>query len=403
MILLTREIVETTQMTQNHHNVFDVVVDQLIEKGPDAMRPVLALLLNEAMKIEREQFLGAGLYERSEGRRGYANGYQSKRVDTQAGTLDIAIPKSAQHGEEPFYPQALERGLRSQRALMTTIAEMYIKGVSTRRVEQVIQTMGIRSLSSTQVSRACQLLDEALAAWRERELGETAYLILDARYEKAREGNQVVDVAVLSAIGVLPCGRRAVLGVGVALNEAEVNWREFLKSLVHRGLHGVRYIVSDDHAGLDGARKSVFPGVPWQRCQFHLAQNAIHHAPSAVIKKRIGGELRSIWDAPDRAAAEANLQTLVAHYEKQHSHLANWLAEAVPEGLTVFGLPEAHRQRMRTSNSIERSIQQELKRRTQLVRVFPHRESLLRLASAILIEIDEEWSNADRRYIVWDD
>lgn len=390
-------------MTQKHHNVFDVVVDHLIEKGPDAMRPVLTLLLNEAMKIEREQFLGAGHYERSTQRQGYANGYQAKRVDTQAGTLDLAIPKSARHGDAPFYPQALERGLRSQRALMTTITEMYIKGVSTRRVEQVVETMGIRNLSSTQVSRACQSLDEALAAWRERELGQVAYLILDARYEKAREGNQVVDMAVLSAIGVLPCGRRAVLGVWVALNEAEVNWREFLKSLVRRGLHGVTYIVSDDHAGLDRARKAVFPGVPWQRCQFHLAQNAIHHAPSAAIKKRIGSELRGIWNAPDRAGAEANLQALVERYEEKHAHLANWLADAVPEGLTVFGLPEAHRKRMRTSNSIERSIQQELKRRTQLVRVFPNRESLLRLASAILVEIDEEWSNAERRYIVWND
>ena len=390
-------------MTQSNNSVYDVIVDQLIHKGPEAIRPVLTMLLNEAMKVEREQFLGAAAYERSEHRNGYANGYQSKRVDSQAGSLDLCVPKTAQHAEQPFYPQALERGLRSQRAVMLTVAEMYVKGVSTRRVEKVMQTMGIKSLSSTQVSRAAKMLDEGLEAWRGRSLGEVPYLMLDARYEKVREGSQVVDMAVLTAIGVMPCGRRTVLGVWIALNEAEVNWREFLKSLVKRGLHGVRFIVSDDHAGLKAARRSVFPGVDWQRCQFHLAQNAIHHAPNQTIKKRIGGELRAVWDAPDRRVAEANLAALVEKYQAKHPHLADWLDEDVPEGLAAFVLPKTHQKKMRTSNSIERAIQQELKRRTQLVRVFPNRESLLRLASAILIEIDEEWSNADRRYIVWDD
>ncbi len=390
-------------MTLTNNNVFDVVVEQLISEGPDAMRPVLTALLNEAMKIEREQFLGASHYEHSKDRLGFANGYQNKRIDTQAGTLNLSIPKTARHVDEPFYPQSLERGLRSQRAMMQTVAEMYVTGVSTRRVEKVMRSMGIENISSTQVSRANQKMDEALQVWRDRPLDKVSYLILDARYEKVREGHQVIDMAVLTAVGVLPNGRRSVLGTAVAVNEAEVNWRAFLKGLVDRGLHGLEFIVSDDHAGLKAARKAVFPGVIWQRCQFHLAQNAIHHAPNHKIKQRIGGELRSIWNAPNITTAQANLKALVSQYQEKYSHLAEWLEDNVAEGLNAFALPERHQKKMRTSNSIERTVQQELKRRTRLVRVFPNREALLRLVSAILIEIDDEWSNANHRYIVWND
>ncbi len=363
------------------------------------MRPVLTALLNEAMKIEREPFPGASHYEHSQDRPGFANGYQDKRI----GTLNLRIPKTAQHVDEPFYPQSLERGLRSQRAMMLTVAEMYVTGVSTRRVEKVMQSMGIESISSTPVSRANQSMDEALKVWRDRPLGKVSYLILDARYEKVREGHQVIDMAVLSAVGVLPCGRRCVLGTAMALNEAEVNWRELLKGLVDRGIHGIEFIVSDDHSGLKAARKAVFPGIPWQRCQFHLAQNAMHHAPNHKIKQRIGGELRSVWNAPNRAAAQVNLKVLVSQYQEKHAHLAQWLENNVPEGLNVFALPDRHQKKMRTSNRIERTVQQELKRRTRLVRVFPNQEAWLRLVSAILIEIDDEWANANHRYIVWND
>ena len=264
--------------------------------------------------------------------------------------------------------------------MMLTVAEMYVTGVSTRRVEKVMRSMGIENISSTQVSRANQTMDEALQAWRERPLGKISYLILDARYEKVREGHQVVDMAVLSAVGVLPCGRRCVLGTMVALNEAEVNWRAFIKGLVDRGLHGLEFIVSDDHSGLKAARKAVFPGIPWQRCQFHLAQNAVHHASNHKIKQRIGGELRSIWNASNMTTAQANLQRLVDQYQEKHPHLADWLENNVPQGLNVFALPDRHQKKMRTSNSIERTVQQELKRRTRLVRVFPNREAFVTIS-----------------------
>ena len=217
----------------------------------------------------------------------------------------------------------------------------------------------------------------------------------------ARPAGVVRDAALFTAVGIGPDGRRRVLGVSSEPSEAEVHWRSFLDSLIARGLRGVRFIVSDDHAGLKAARRAVFPGATWQRCQFHLAQNAIHHAPTAAIRKRIGSELRRVWNAPTLVVAEEELARLVAGYRGTADRLADWLEHNVPEGLAVFSLPEPHRRRLRTANPIERAIQQEIKRRTAKVRVFPNRDALLRLASAILVEIDEEWATSDRLYVNW--
>ena len=285
---------------------------------------------------------------------------------------------------------------------MLAVAEMYVKGVSTRDAEAVMREFGIESLSSSQVSRAAKLLDEELEAWRNRPLGQVKYLILDARYEKMRHGGVVRDAAVLSAIGIGPDERRRVLGVSVALSEAEIHWRGFLESLVARGLRGVEFIVSDDHSGLRAARRAVLGGATWQRCQFHLARNAIHHAPNAEIRKRIGAELRAVWNASTLAKAETALAELVDCYRTSAPKLAVWLEENAPEGLAVFTLPEHHRRRLRTSNPMERAVQQELKRRTAKVRVFPSDEALLRLVSAVLVEIDEKWASDRKAYIKWE-
>jgi transposase-like protein len=370
----------------------------VIETGPDGMAGVFTALFNLAMRVEREQHLGAQAYERTPERGGYANGFKPKRIDTAAGTLTLQVPKS-RGGETPFYPQSLERGRRSTRAVMLAIAQMYIQGVSTRDVEKVMAEFGLESLSSSQVSRAAAMLDEELEAWRTRRLGAFPYLFLDARHEKMRVGGVVRDVAILSAIGIGEDGKRSVLGLSVALSEAEIHWREFIRSLTDRGLHGVRFITSDDHAGLGIARRAVLPGVAWQRCQFHLARNAIHHAPTLAIRKAVGRQLRAVWNAVDLAGAEAELARIVAAYADSAPKLAQWLERNVPEGLAVFSLPEAHRRRMRTANPIERAIQQELKRRTRKIRVFPNEASLERLATAILVEIDEQWIAADRAYL----
>jgi transposase-like protein len=383
-------------------SAIEAILEQLIKEGPNGVAPAFASLFELAMQIERERFLGAGHYERTDDRRGYANGYKPKRLDTPAGTVTVRVPKSAGHADEPFYPQSLERGQRSARAIMLAVAEMYIKGVSTREVEVVMREFGIESISSSQVSRAAALLDDELEAWRNRELGENRYLILDARYEKMRSGGVVRDAAVLSAIGIGPDERRRVLGVSVALSEAEVHWRAFLESLVQRGMRGVQFIVSDDHAGLRAARRAVLGGAVWQRCQFHLTQNAIHHAPNAATRKRIGAQLRSVWNADTADKAQTELVTLVASYREAAPKLAAWLEDNIPEGLAVFALPEHHRRRMRTSTPMERGIQQELKRRTVKIRVFPGEASLLRLASAVLVEIDEKWASENKAYIKWE-
>lgn len=385
-------------MQDGNDRIIAELMEQLIESGPDGMASAFTTLLNLAMRLEREQHLGARAYERTPERGGYANGYKPKRLDTAAGTLTVQVPKS-RGGDENFYPQSLERGRRSTRAVMLAVAQMYIQGVSTRDVEKVMAEFGLESLSSTQVSRAAAMLDEELDAWRNRPLGQVRYLFLDARYEKMRVGGVVRDAALFSAIGVDPEGRRSVLGVSVALSEAEVHWRAFLDGLVRRGMRGVEFVTSDDHPGLGAARKAVLPGALWQRCQFHLAQNAIHHAPTLAIRKRIGVELRGVWNARDRTTAEAELDRLVKSYTDSAPKLARWLEQATPEGLTVFSLPEGHRRRMRTANPIERAIQQEIKRRTRKIRVFPNEASLERLATAILVEIDDEWTGTKRAYI----
>lgn len=389
-------------MDRRNDTAVEAILEQLIEHGPGDIAGVFARAFELAMQIERERFLGAGHYERTPERRGYANGTKPKRIDTPVGTVNVQVPKTAGHEGEPFYPQSLERGRRSVRAVMLAVAEMYIKGVSTRDVEAVMREFGIETLSSSQVSRAAKLLDEELAAWRDRPLGEITYLILDARYEKMRHGGIVRDVAVLSAIGIGPDERRRVLGVSVALSEAEVHWRAFLENLVARGMRGIEFIVSDDHSGLRAARRAVLGGATWQRCQFHLARNAIQHAPNNDIRKRIGRQLKSIWMADDLARAETMLAELVTSYQDTAPRLATWLEQNVPQGLAVFTLPEHHRKRLRTSNTIERAVQQELKRRTVKVRVFPGEDALLRLVSAVLVEIDEKWASETKAYIKWE-
>jgi putative transposase len=390
-------------MSETEGRIIAELMERLIAHGPERMGEVFAGLFNLALRLERERFLGAGPYERTAERRGYANGYKAKRVDTPAGTVTVDVPKTRGHDGAPFYPQSLERGRRSCRAVMLAVAEMYVKGVSTRDAARVMAEFGLEGLSSTQVSRAAKLLDDELEAWRERDLGACPYLILDARYEKVREGGIVRDAAVLTAVGVDPDGRRRLLGVSCALSEAEVHWRGFLDGLVARGLRGVVYVVSDDHAGLRAARRAVLPGAAWQRCQFHLALNVIHHAPTLAIRGRIGAELRRIWNAATLDDAETELRRLAAAYAGAAPDLAAWLEANVPEGLAAFALPENHRKRMRTANPIERAVQQELKRRTVKVRVFPSRDALLRLVSAVLAEIDDDWATTDRRYITWED
>jgi putative transposase len=366
---------------------FDLMIQVLDQHGFDGMARAIGILVNEAMKIERNEALGAQPYQRTDHRRGYANGFKPKTLATRVGKVELQVPQTR---DMEFYPKSLERGVRSERALKLAVAEMYVQGVSTRKVTKITSELCGLDVSSSQVSRAAKLLDEELQAWRERPLGKLVYLTLDARYEKVRHGGTVVDCAVLVAVGVLPNGKRTVLGVSAKLSEAEVHWREFLHSLVQRGLHGIEMITSDAHEGLKAARKSVFPGIPWQRCQFHLQQNATAYVPKVDMRSEVAADLRGIFNASNAHEAERMLKLSVDKYRVTAPTLAEWMEHNVPEGLTVFARPENHRKKLRTSNMIER-LNKEIKRRTRVATLFPNEASLLRLVSAVLAEVDEEW------------
>lgn len=374
-------------------------VELLKTNGFDALAEAVTVLLNTAMVAERSEYLGAAPYERSAARIGYANGYKDKQLKTRLGTLSLKVPQTR---EGEFYPQSLERGLRSERALLLAIAEMYVQGVSTRRVKRVVEELCGMEVSSSQVSRAARELDDMLEAWRSRELGAYRYVLLDAQYEKIRQVGQVRDAAVLIACGVDEEGQRDVLGCSVSLSEAEVHWRGFLSSLKDRGLCGVELIVSDAHEGLQQARKAVFGGVPWQRCQFHLQQNAGQYVPKIKMRAAVAADIRAIFNAPERHEAERQLERFVKRYEPVAPALASWAEQALPEGLTVFTLPASHRRRLRTTNLVER-LNEEIRRRTRVARLFPNEASCLRLVSAVLMEISEDWQCAERRYVVFND
>ena len=378
----------------------DIVLDQLVELinqhgGSDAFAEAIGTLMNFAMQIERAEVLEAEPYERTERRRGYANGFKPKVLHGRLGDIPVEVPQV--RGEVSFYPSALTKGPQVERALNLAIAEMYVQGVSTRRVEPILRKLVGHGISSSAVSKAAAELDKTLATWRGRPLDGLAvpYLILDARYEKARIDGVVRDVAVLIAIGVLADGHRSVLGVSVSLSEAEVHWRQFLTSLTKRGLHGIKLITSDDHAGLKAARKAVLGSVPWQRCQFHLQQNAQAYVPQKAMAVEVAETIRDVFNAPDLAQAEQRLQAAVERYGESAPNLAAWMEENVPEGLSVFAIPKPHRRMLRTSNWLE-NLNGKLRKRTAVIGLFPNTDSILRLVSAMLRETDERWLTGKR-------
>lgn len=370
------------------------VVKLLADDGFNGLGEAIRRVINEAMRLERQNYLGVGPYERSEARKGYANGFKPKTVQTRVGALELDVP---QVRDSSFYPSSLEKGLRSERALKVALAEMYVQGVSTRKVAKITEQLCGFEVTSTQVSRAAKELDVVLEKWRKRPLGAFPYVYLDARYEKVRDNGSVIDMAVLVAVGVSETGHRQILGTSVALSEAEAHWRDFLRSLQERKLHGVKLFISDAHEGLKAARKAVFPSVPWQRCQFHLQQNAQGYIPKQEMKKEVAADIRSIFNAPTAAEAKRLLDQLLERYEKSAPRLVAWAEENIQEGLTIFQFPEEHRRRIRTSNVLER-VNKEIRRRTRVATIFPNEGSCLRLVSAVLMEISEDWETG-RAYL----
>lgn len=363
------------------------MVELIAEQGFDALPELIRSIMNVAMQAERQHYLQAAPYERTSERRGYANGFKPKTVTTRVGQVTFDVPHVR---DGRFYPQALEKGLRSERALTLALAEMYVQGVSTRKVAAITEQLCGVELSSMQVSRAAAQLDEVLERWRTRPLSETPYLYLDARYEQVRMEGHVRAAAVLLAMGVLAGGKRTILGISVSSGEHEVHWRQFLQGLVARGLSGVHLVVRDAHEGLQAARKAVLGGVPWQRCQFHLQQNAQAYVPRQDLKPEVAADIRAIFTAPSRIEADALLVRTVQKYAKTAPKLATWIETTLPAGLTVFAFPAAHRQRLRTVNGLER-LNQEIRRRTRVVGIFPNEASCLRLVTALAMETSDEW------------
>jgi putative transposase len=362
----------------------------------DRLRHLVQHVLQRVLEEELTAFLGAEAYERTAERRGYRNGSKPRTLKTRVGTLELLVPKDR---EGRFQPSLFERYQRHEKALVLALVEMYIQGVSTRKVKAITEQLCGLTISKSQVSVLAKGLDEEIAAWRSRAL-EAAYpyLMVDARYEKVRQGPRVVSQGVLLVIGVSETGFREILGVWQAATESEATWSEVFSELKARGLRGVQYVVSDDHQGLRVAVDRHFQGALWQRCQVHFIRNVL-----ARVRKGDRAEVlalvRSITQAPTREAAEAAVTTAVETLTKTYPEVATLVEAAAPEILAVYELPEEHRKRLRSTNLLER-YNQEVKRRTRVVRIFPNGASCLRLICALAIETNEEWLG--RRYLRMD-
>lgn len=381
---------ETTYFTEKK-----TILEHLISDGAKNLVPTIELLLNEAMKLEREAALNARPYERSEERKGYANGFKERDYASRMGTLKVQIP---QVRGLSFYPKSLEKGERSERALKLAVAEMYIQGVSTRKVAAITEELCGFEISSAQVSRCSALLDEELKKFRERQLtGKYAYVYFDAMYEKIRHDHSVISMATLIAIGVDEEGKREILGISSKLSESEPHWRSFFEDLQKRGLSGVRLFISDAHSGMSAARSTVFPSVKWQRCQFHMAQNAHAYAPTKTMQPELSEALKRIFQSPDYETAQEQKRKLIEKYKTSAPQFVSWIEENIEEGLTCFSFPPEHRKKIRTSNGMER-LNKEVRRRTKVVTLFPNVASCERLVTAVLKEVHEEWVTG-RQYL----
>lgn len=379
-----------------HTDVFSVW-QQAAQEGDDGMRRLVERVVQEVLETEITRFLEAEPYERTRERRGYRNGYKPRLLKTRVGTLELLVPKDR---EGQFQTELFERYQRSEKALLLAILQMYLEGVSTRKVRAITEELCGLEISKSQVSALSQQLDEEIQRWRERPLERSyPYLVVDARYEKVRRGGQVVSQGVLLVVGISPEGYREILGVWVADSENETSWSEVFAELSRRGLEGVRYVVSDDHQGLRRALERHFQGALWQRCQVHLIRNVLNLA-SRKDRGAVWEQLRSITEAPTLEAAREALGRAVAVLEKKHPKVAAFLEDQGEETLAVYELPSEHRRRMRSTNLLER-LNQEIKRRTRVIRIFPNEDACLRLISALAMETNLEWM--ERVYLKMDE
>jgi putative transposase len=368
------------------------IKEQLTEKE-DYLRPLVGLVVQEILEAEMNEALGAQKGERTEGRMGYRSGYYVRNLVTRVGRLELRVPQDRQGR---FSTQLFERYQRSERALVAALGEMYVQGVSTRKVKAITEELCGQEFSASTISAINQRLDEELERFMCRQLEEEySYVILDARYERVRQEGIISSRAVLVAIGVDWEGRRQVLGVELANRESSSSWKEFLLRLKSRGLRGVIFVVSDDHPGLKSAIAQVLPEALWQRCYVHFLRNALDYLPRRKADDDCLTELRWFYERRNVEEARRDLTAWLAKWQGKYPKLCEWVENNIEETFTFYRLPKEHHKHLKSTNVLER-LNQELKRRTQVIRIFPNEASALRLLRALAVEIHEGWLESPR-------
>jgi putative transposase len=358
----------------------------------DFLRPLVQEIVQQVLEAEMDDALGASRSERTAGRLGYRSGHYGRTLMTRVGPIELRVPQDRQGR---FRTEVFERYQRSEKALVAALTEMYVQGVSTRKVKAVTEELCGHEFSASTVSRMNQGLDAELDKFANRRLEESyPYLIMDARYEKVRQDGVIRSQAVLVAIGIDWEGRRNVLAVELANRESAGSWKEFALGLRQRGLQGVEFIVSDDHAGLRSAIREVFPEAAWQRCYVHFLRNALDYLPRKADDECMT-ELRWIYDRRTVGEARADLAAWLKKWGKRYQKLCDWVEGSIEETLTFYRLPRQHHKNLKSTNMLER-LMEEIKRRTLVVRIFPNAASCLRLVRALAVEMHENWIEAIR-------
>lgn len=379
-------------MTKREDKAEIIDVKALMEGDEDFLRSAVEALIQAVLEAEMTQAIGAEKGERTPARLAYRSGYYDRSLITRVGTLELRVPQDRQGR---FSTQLFERYQRSEKALVGALAAMYVQGVSTRKVKAITEELCGHEFSASAISDINKRLDESLKAFAERRLEEDyPYLILDGRYERVREAGIIASQAVLIAIGIDWDGRRQVLGVELANRESRSSWKDFLLRLKGRGLAGVELLVSDDHAGLKSAIREVLPEAAWQRCYVHFLRNALDYLPRKADDDCLK-ELRWMYDRRDLAEVRRDLAQWLAKWQAKYPKLVSWVEDNIEETLTYYRLPLAHHKHLKSTNMLER-LNQEIKRRTHVVRIFPNAESCLRLVRALAVEMHETWLEATR-------
>jgi transposase-like protein len=379
-------------MASKQRSVSVAEVKDLLSESSDFLKPIVSEAVQQLIELEMTEQIGAGKYERSEDRVGYRSGYYRRQLITRVGKIELRVPQDRQ-GQ--FSTELFERYQRSERALVLALVESYIVGVSTRKVKKITEQLCGHQVSASTVSRMVKKLDEQLALFSSRPLPEEfPYLILDARYEKVREDGIVRNRAVLIAIGIGWDGRRQVLGIELANRESKSTWRDFLTGLKRRGLHGVEFVVSDNHEGLKRAIAQLLPEAAWQRCYVHFLRNALDYLPRKADDDCLT-ELRWLYDRRSLDEAHQDLSRWLGKWQERYPKLCDWVEANIEETFTFYRLPREHHKHMKSTNMLER-WNQEIKRRTHVLRIFPNPDSCLRLVRALGAEIHEDWIESHR-------